>query len=87
LLFGLGWLGTQIRVAAPQPQAPPSADATWRHTRHGWQQMTCWTPPPRVPPPALHPAVLGLLELLLGSALLVGLGPCRTANHSIPVDG
>ena len=45
----------------------------WRRTVDGWEHTSRWTPEAGARPPALHPVVVGLLEMLLALAALIGL--------------
>ena len=42
-----------------------NSELSWRHTRYGWEQSNYWFSIPDAYPPALHPIVVGLLEVFL----------------------
>jgi hypothetical protein len=69
VLLAVGWLASEIPDAEPASNGPH--DSGWRRTSLGWEHVSQWTPsaPPRRP--ALHPAVVGLLQLLLAAMALV----------------
>lgn len=70
LLAAVGWLATEV----PLPETPAAADRPldgWRRTPEGWQRATWLAPQTAVGRPALHPAVVGLFELLVCLAALV----------------
>ncbi len=69
ILVGLLWLASEAPLAAPQPSA--ETPTGWRRTAEGWELASLW-PLHRAPrEPALHPAVVGLLQLLLAATALV----------------
>jgi hypothetical protein len=73
------------------PQTPPLAAASsplaaglaapldsWRQTRQGWQRCQDFLGPPiEYRCPALHPAVVGILEVLLSVTAMLALGRDR----------
>ena len=52
--------------------ANESFKAGWRYTKNGWQNRMEWQDPAPVRKPALHPAVVGSLQLLISLAALIG---------------
>ncbi|NQU19661.1 MAG: hypothetical protein HQ567_00150 [Candidatus Nealsonbacteria bacterium] len=74
ILLVLGWLAVTLPVAKTEPDcAEGPIDDGWRQTTDGWQHRDGWAPHHRASLPGLHPAVVGLLELQLSLAALVGL--------------
>ena len=71
ILWGLGWLASQI-PATPDRQPPPSS---WRRTCDGWERADWLSGDLSPRSPALHPVVVGLVLLLFASAGLVGFAP------------
>ena len=70
LLAAVGWLATEVRP----PETPTASDRPldcWRRTPDGWQRATWLAPQTPIRRPALHPVVVGLLELLVCLAALV----------------
>jgi hypothetical protein len=62
---------------------PRSDETVWRRTRDGWEPAGWLTPPVRAHKPALHPVVVGLLELLLAvTALVAGSRSAASSRHS-----
>ena len=47
------------------------SETAWRRTRGGWERPSRWTFHRKSRPPALHPIVVGLLEMFLASAALI----------------
>jgi len=47
------------------------SETAWRRTRDGWERPSRWTFHRKSRPPALHPIVVGLLEMFLASAALI----------------
>ena len=81
LLVTLGWLSSEIRLA--EPQSPDHTQSDWRYTVDGWEHRSLWTNKPTAQPPALHPAVVGALQLLLSTLALFAFpakGRLRTAS-------
>lgn len=85
LLAAIGWLACEIRLPAPTTATGASLDS-WRLTRDGWEQASWLTPPTSRPAPSLHPAVVGLLELLLSLTALVAFPACLTPTKAPNVD-
>lgn len=77
LLAAFGWLAAES--PPPADQRPP-ADLSWRRTRDGWQRATWLADPIPVHRPALHPAVVGTLELLLSMTALVAFAEAPPRN-------
>lgn len=53
------------------PAASESFKAGWRYTKNGWQNRLEWQEPAPVSKPALHPAVVVSLQLLISLAALI----------------
>ncbi|HUT90892.1 MAG TPA: hypothetical protein VMY37_15415 [Thermoguttaceae bacterium] len=70
LLAAVGWLATEVRLPET-PAAPDRPLDSWRRTPDGWQRATWLAPQTPIRRPALHPVVVGLLELLVCLAALV----------------
>jgi len=75
LLVAVGWLACEIRLPETTAATGASLDS-WRRTRDGWEHASWLTAQTRSPAPALHPAVVGLLELFLSLAALVAFPGC-----------
>ena len=74
ILWGLCWLAATVPVAETGPdRADRLKDDGWRRTTDGWQHRSSWKQHYRADSPGLHPAVVGLLELQLSLAALIGL--------------
>lgn len=71
ILFGLGWLASEVPLPRTQPRA--AVTTGWRRTRDGWEHSSCWTRDGKTRQPALHPNVVGLLEMFLAVAGLLAL--------------
>jgi hypothetical protein len=58
--------------------APLSCETAWRRTRDGWELPSRWPSQRMVGanPPALHPIVVGSMELLLALTALLAF-PCK----------
>jgi hypothetical protein len=77
----IGWVLLAIVLAGylaaemppPATPQPAPADTLWRRTRDGWQHATWLLPAESIPSrrPALHPVVVGMLEILLSAAALI----------------
>jgi hypothetical protein len=74
LLFvsACGWLACEVPIAS---QAGQQFENPWRRTPHGWQKVSYWQPAPPPYRPALHPAVVATLEILLSLIALVAFAP------------
>ena len=48
------------------------SDTSWRRTRDGWERSSQWALRQKSRAPAVHPIVVGLLEILLACAALIG---------------
>ncbi|MEA1952169.1 MAG: hypothetical protein U9N87_12355 [Planctomycetota bacterium] len=59
--------------------ANESFKSGWRYTKNGWQNLSDWKKPAAVNKPALHPAVVGSLQLLVCMAVLVAFSPRKAA--------
>jgi hypothetical protein len=69
-LLGVGWLTSQLRLSEPPTDAKPRLGC-WRRTQDGWEQATWLSPEIPSRRPALHPGVVGTLELLVAVYALV----------------
>ena len=88
LLAAVGWLATEVRP----PETPTASDRPldcWRRTPDGWQRATWLAPQTPIRRPALHPVVVGLLELLVCLAALVAFptgaetgAACNSGSHA-----
>ena len=75
--FLLGWLAAAGDHCASGGERLDS----WRQTRQGWQRCEEFLAPPiEYRCPALHPAVVGSLEVLLSVTALLALGDGRRAT-------
>ena len=70
ILVAVGWAASEVELPEKPASSARELDC-WRRTRDGWERVT-WLRP-QIPPrrPALHPSVVGLLELLLSVTALV----------------
>ncbi len=59
-------------IAKESQAANDSFKTGWRYTKNGWQNRREWHHPLPVRTPALHPAVVGSLQLLISLAALIG---------------
>jgi len=69
------WPRGQLLAGSLENGAEASAtglDTSWRRTRDGWERSSQWTIRPERRAPSVHPIVVGLLELLLACAALIG---------------
>ncbi|MEN6496007.1 MAG: hypothetical protein ABFD16_17125 [Thermoguttaceae bacterium] len=82
LLLTLGWIAVEVDVA--EPARPRLAASDWRRTRVGWEQPTWLDAHIPARAPALHPAVVGLLELFLSLFGLVAFAARRCHNGANP---
>ena len=85
MLWGLGWLASQMPSAADQPQPPTTS---WRRTCVGWERVERLQNTPSTLPPAVHPAVFGLGLLLFALAGLIGFSPDQhptPGEHTTPM--
>ncbi len=68
--FLLAWL---VAAASPSTAGEARID-TWRQTRQGWQRSEDFLGPPiEYRRPALHPALVGSLEVLLTMSAMLAL--------------
>ena len=73
ILLGLCWLAAAVPVAESEAdRSGQPKDDGWRRTTDGWEHRSSWTSHHRADPPGLHPTVVGLLELQLSLAALIG---------------
>jgi hypothetical protein len=77
-LFVLPWLASN----AIAPAAASEDSGGWRRTNQGWQRMEFVPPANEYRRPALHPAVVGSLELLLTMTAMLALSHERRAEPS-----
>ena len=75
------WLLAWFAAAASPSTADDDRADTWRQTRQGWQHSEDFLGPPiEYRRPALHPAVVGSLEVLLTMSAMLALSNDRRAN-------
>ena len=68
-------------AAAASPTIADDRADTWRQTRQGWQHSEDFLGPPvEYRRPALHPAVVGSLEVLLTMSAMLALSNDRRAK-------
>jgi len=67
-VFILSWLASE---AATPAIATEDMSGGWRRTREGWQRIELFCPAIEYHRPALHPAVVSSLELLLTMAAML----------------
>jgi hypothetical protein len=80
LAIGLFVLTVIIAAASPTPAADGAPD-TWRQTSQGWQHSEDFlSPSVEYRRPALHPAIVGSLEILLTMSALLALSNDRRAK-------
>ena len=77
ILWGLGWLASQIPAT---PDHPPPPASSWRRTCDGWERADWLSGDMSPRQPALHPVVVGLVLLLFALAGLIGLARRRTVG-------
>ena len=70
-VFVLPWLASE--AAAPAAVASEDMSGGWRRTREGWQRIELFRPAIQYRRPALHPAVVGSLEVLLTMTAMLAL--------------
>ena len=71
ILLTVVFLASEIRL--PQADEPATIETHWRRTETGWTPAAWLAPAERVEQPALHPCVVGSLELLLSALALVAI--------------
>jgi hypothetical protein len=83
-LLAVGLFLLTCIAAAPSPtMAGPERPDTWRQTRQGWQHSEDFLSPPiEYRRAALHPTVVGLLEVLLTVSATLTLSNDRRASRS-----
>jgi hypothetical protein len=69
-LFVMLWFTS---LAAAPAMATEDASGGWRRTANGWQRIEVLGPGIPYRRPALHPAVVGLLEILLTMTAMLAL--------------
>jgi hypothetical protein len=75
------WLLPWFAAAASPSTADDDRADTWRQTRQGWQHSEDFLGPPiEYRRPALHPAVVGSLEVLLTMSAMLAFSNDRRAN-------
>jgi hypothetical protein len=77
----LSWLACEATAPAT---ATEDMSGSWRRTREGWQRIEGFRPPIPYRRPALHPAVVGSLELLLTMTAMLALSRERGAGNDRP---
>ncbi len=83
----LPWLANVAAAPGSVGRAVASEDASggWRRTRDGWQRIELFRPAIPYRRPALHPAVIGSLEILLTMTAMLALSRQRgTENMQQP---
>ncbi len=73
-LFLVPWLAGN--AIAPSDAAEDMSGG-WRRTNHGWQRVEVVCPPMQYRRPALHPALVGSLEVLLTMTAMLSLSDRR----------
>lgn len=73
VLMVLGWAASEVPFT--DKAAPPPCQWAWRRTVDGWEQESAVLPRHVAPSPALHPMVVGTLQLLISLTALLGLSP------------
>lgn len=68
-LVALGWFAAEVPLAGTP--AVTDVCGEWRRTRDGWQPVSMVLVGPSIRRPALHPAVVGMFELLVCVTALV----------------
>ena len=79
IVLAAGWLAGNLPLPRITAGAHRESDG-WRRTRSGWEQRSWATPEAPIRRPALHPGVVGLLELFVSMAALIAFPPMRTAS-------
>jgi predicted metal-dependent hydrolase len=79
VLFVLPWLASDAIAPA---LASEDVSGGWRRTRQGWQRVELVRPAIQYRRPALHPAVVGSLEVLLTMTAMLALSNERRAEHA-----
>ncbi len=69
LLLALGWVVAEL-PAAPA-QIPQTQTSDWRRTRDGWERMSWWRAEATRHRPAIHPLVIGSLQVLVSAMGLI----------------
>ncbi len=83
VVFFFPWLDnevTGVRGTAGRAVAVQDVSGGWRRTREGWQRIELLRPAIPYRRPALHPAVVGSLEVLLTMTAMLAL----SANNVVP---
>jgi hypothetical protein len=84
IMVVVGWLASELPPAATPPSrsAGQSEDGAvrWRRTSDGWQDSSRWVTLRPTPRPAVHPAVIALLEVSLTLAAMIALGDGRPSR-------
>jgi len=76
-VFVLPWLGNEATAPAA---ATDDMSGSWRRTNEGWQRIDLFRPI-HYRRPALHPAVVGLLQVLLTMTAMLALSDERSAER------
>ena len=69
ILAGLGYLASELSLGNDSPQPEPTTQ--WRRTVDGWEKPDWLTSDPPIRRPALHPTVVGLLQIFLALGALL----------------
>ncbi len=78
LLVGLLLLAGWVACVYPEPvdsRAEPREVDSWRRTIDGWELTSSWHSSPHFEPPVPHPAVIGVLQVLVAGAIGVATLP------------
>lgn len=85
LLVGLLLLAGWVACVCPEPVdfRGESEDVdSWRRTIDGWELTSSWQSSPHFEPPVPHPAVIGMLQVLVAAAIGVATLPVdRRVGH------
>lgn len=63
VLAGLGYLASELSLGNESPQPEPTTQ--WRRTVDGWEKPAWLTSDLPIRRPALHPTIVGLLQMFL----------------------
>ena len=86
ILVVICWLASEVSLPR-RPAASGREPDCWRRTRDGWEEASWVTPEISVRRPALHPSVVGLLELFLSMSALIVLPGRRPKGVSPKILG
>lgn len=80
-LMAAAWWACEIDVEQSAPEAA-FQKVDWRRTAGGWQKIEDWTPPQPAFRPALHPAIVGVAQIIFTLTLLVAFqGPVSAVQE------